>query len=89
MGIYYIYLSMKILKFDNFFLEISPSLLFSYYFFLVPMILWYTILSMCMIIIVRVGHFCPFLKNFQLRYSGPVKKLQNGLNKKKFSKKNI
>ena len=46
------------------------------------MILWYTILSMCMIIIVRVGHFGPYLKNFKLRYSGPLKKSKNGLNKK-------
>ena len=36
---------------------------------------------------VRVGQTGPFLKNFQLRYSGPVKKLRNGLNKKILQKK--
>ena len=29
---------------------------------------------------IRVGQTGPFLKKFQLRYSGPVKRLRNGLN---------
>ena len=38
-------------------------------------------------IVLRVGQTGPFLKNFQLRYSGPVKKLRNGFNKKILQKK--
>ena len=38
-------------------------------------------------ILIRVGQTGPFLKNFKLRYSGPVKKLRNGLNKKILQKK--
>ena len=38
-------------------------------------------------LVLRVGQTGPFLKNFQLRYSGPVKKLRNRFNKKILQKK--